>query len=469
MITEIVGAMGCLTGIMVLRNLRDRDINRIKLLWQLALQKCNTQGIKNKDGDTFYIDKIDREAYGYSLRVSIPLGLSAETLYKTKGILQDNLKCLIEWDKKRFSDCIKVKLITKIINEKEFKPVKTKSNELALGYLIDGTPFIINLNKDPHLLFAGKTGTGKSFLFASVITNLIYNNSKNVDIYLFQVMKGEIDIFKKCKPVKFASDNKDEILTMLKKLSNIIHNRSKTFAASGIKNITQWNKHHPKNHMKRIIVAAEEISFFMEKADDKDNPYFKYFTNLVKAGRSAGVHFIGLTQRTTAANLSTELKAQMTIITSKQRSELDSRNAIDISDAVNLEQQEWIASGNDGYVWFKAPSIDEDFKVLNKYVPEVVVPCVNSQTTVQKQKNNCINGTIDVTNYKDLELSRRINSNEKRGIKTIILDLTKKRQADNTIILKEHVENTSKIKPNAPKCKKAIISLEALKDASNEG
>lgn len=466
MFAEIAGATGCAVAISILRSFRDKDINRIKFLWDMALIKCNIQGIKNKDAETFSIDKIKRESYGYSLKVPVPLGLSAETLYKSKEILQDNLKCLVEFDKKRFSDCIKVKLITKIINNKEFEPVKTKEYELFLGHLIDGTPYIIDLNKDPHLLFAGKTGTGKSFLFASVLTNLIYNNQKDIDIYLFQVMKGEIDIFKKCKPVKFTSDNKQEILIMLKKLSNIIHNRSKTFAASGIKNITQWNKHHKKNKMKRIIVAAEEISFFMEKADDKDNPYFKYFTNIVKAGRSAGVHFIGLTQRTTAANLSTELKAQMTIITSKQRSELDSRNAIDIGDAVNLEEKEWIASGNDGYVWFKAPSIDEDFSILNKFVSEIVIPC--SDHSQQIQKNNCINQTIDVSNYKSLELNRRIKENEKKGIKTTIIDLTKKKQANNTIILSERVENTSKIKPNAPKSKKAIIPLEVLENASGE-
>lgn len=464
---ELVGAIGCAVGIVLLRDLRDRDINRIKLLWQLALTKCNITGIKNKDGDTFSIDKITRANYGYQLTVSIPLGLAAETLYKTKGILQDNLKCLIEWDKKRFRDCIEVKLITKQINEKIFEPIKTKSNELFLGYLIDGKPFIINLNKDPHLLLAGKTGTGKSFLFASVVTNLIYNNYKDIDIYLFQVMKGEIDIFKKCKPVKFTSDNKEEILIILKKLSNIIHNRSKTFSASGIKNITQWNNHHSKNKMKRIIVAAEEISFFMEKSEDKDNPFFKYFTNIVKAGRSAGIHFIGLTQRTTAANLSTELKAQMTIITAKQRSELDSRNAIDIGDAVNLEEKEWIASANDGYTWFRAPSIDEDFKILNKYVPEIIAPCVTNNSIDKKQQaKQFIDKSIDITNYKELELNRIIKENDKKGIKTTIIDLSQKRK--NNIICLNNVTETHNIKPNVVKSKKAIISLEELESVNGE-
>ncbi|WP_139905602.1 hypothetical protein [Clostridium thermarum] len=206
-------------------------------------------------------------------------------------------------------------------------------------------------------------------------------------------MKGEIDIFKNCPSVKFTSDNPSEILVILKKLTDIIHKRSKQFAACGIKNINQWNKNFPNKKMKRIIIGAEEISFFMEPGSkDEANPFFHYFNDIVKAGRSAGVHFIGLIQRTTAANLggNGELKSQLTVITAKQRSELDSRNAIDINDAAYLESQEFICSCNDGYVTFKAPTIDEDFMILNKYVPEIKVPEVEVKEKPQVGKKSRI-------------------------------------------------------------------------------
>ncbi|GLC32878.1 FtsK/SpoIIIE domain-containing protein [Clostridium omnivorum] len=341
----------------------------IKEKWDESLQNCRIEGIRNISNETFKITSIYTKDYGHICTVNIPDGLQYETLEKAKRVLEDNLNCILEIDKGRFKEYITVKLVNKVL-EFEYAPVETRNNELFLGYKFDGSAYKLDLNKEAHILLAGKTGTGKSFLFASILTNLIYNNSKDVDVYLFQVMKGEIDIFKNCPSVRYTSDNLNDIAVMLKKLSDLIHKRSKQFSSVGIKNISQWNKHFPNKKMKRIIIGAEEISFFMSE----ESQCFEHFTSIVKAGRSAGIHLITLTQRTTIANLPSELKAQMTVITAKQRSELDSRNAIDIADAAYLEAQEFIASSNDGYIKFKAPTIDEDFKLLNKYVPEIIIP-----------------------------------------------------------------------------------------------
>lgn len=341
----------------------------LKDKWDNSLRACRVDGIRNKDNKTFYINKIYKKEYGYMCIVYIPQGLSVSKLENAKEVLQDNLNCIIEIEKERFENYITVKIINKIIDF-SYVPVTTKANQIYLGNKLDNSKYILDLNKDPHVLIAGKTGTGKSFLFASILTNLIYNNSKDIEIYLLQVMKGEIDIFKNCPSVKFTSDNEDEIFFIIEKLVTIIHKRSKLFASMGVKNITQWNKLFPSKKMKRIVIGIEEISFFM----NVESPCFQYLNSITKTGRASGVHLIALTQRTTIVNLPSELKAQMSVITAKQRSTLDSRNAIDIDDAAYLGEQEFIASANDGYVYFKAPTIDEDFKILNSFVPEIKTP-----------------------------------------------------------------------------------------------
>lgn len=376
MIVELAAATAIKFGYDWLKKAPERVMQN---KWDEALQNCRADAIRNIENETFKITSIYPKDYGYLCCVNIPKGLSYEALEKAKKVLEDNLNCIIEIDKGRFKEYISVKLVNKIL-EFEYAPVETKSNELFLGYKFDGSAYKLDLNKEAHILLAGKTGTGKSFLFASILTNLIYYNSKDIDIYLFQVMKGEIDIFKNCPSVSYTSDNINDIEVMLKKLSDLIHKRSKQFSSVGIKNISQWNKHFPKKKMKRIIIGAEEISFFM----NEEGPCFEYFTNIVKSGRSAGIHLITLTQRTTIANLPSELKAQMTVVTAKQRSELDSRNAIDINDAAYLESQEFIASSNDGYIKFKAPTMDEDFKILNKYVPEIIIPNYKPAETKEK-------------------------------------------------------------------------------------
>jgi len=359
------------------------DERELRLKWDDALMNCKVNGIRNKDNQTFYISKAYKKEFGYLCIVNIPKGLSVESLQSAKGMLQDNLNCIIEIEKERFKDYITVKVINKIIDF-TYEPVKTKPNEIYLGNKLDSSKYVLDLNKDPHILVAGKTGTGKSFLFASILTNLIYNSSKDIEVYLLQVMKGEIDIFKNCPGVKFTSDNSDEIFFIIEKLVTIIHKRSKLFTNMGVKNITQWNKLFPSKKMKRIIVGIEEISFFM----NVESPCFQYLNSITKAGRASGVHLIALTQRTTIVNLPSELKAQMSVITAKQRSTLDSRNAIDIDDAAYLGEQEFIASTNDGYVYFKAPKIDEDFKILNSYVPQIKIPCSKPKIEEKNVKNN---------------------------------------------------------------------------------
>lgn len=382
MIVELTVVAGLYSGYKWCKN---AELRKVKQKWLDILQASKSEGIRNKSDETFMISKIYHKPFGYLCTVNIPDGLSLNSLINAKRMIEDNFNCILEIEKERFEDYVKVKIINKVLDF-DYAPVVTKSNELFLGYKLDGAKFLLNLNLDAHALVAGKTGTGKSFLFASILTNLIYHNKKDFEIYLLQVMKGEIDIFRNCPSVKFTSDNVNEILVILKKLVDIIHRRSKQFTEMGVKNISQWNQNYPSQKMKRIIVGVEEISFFMNQTQDDENPCFKYFIDIVKAGRSAGVHCICLTQRTTVANLPSELKAQMSVLTAKQRSELDSRNAIDIPDAAYLEKQEFIASTNDGYTKFKAPTIDENFLILNKYVPEIKIPEVKDKKVSDNNK-----------------------------------------------------------------------------------
>lgn len=372
--------------------IKDRDLREMKEIFRdimlkagvhnhIEQQNTNSKTKQPSKKETYSIYNIKRMKYGYFALIKIPNGLDYAKLESLKDIIQDNMKCLIEFDKDRYSNLVKTKFIYSPQDDKDFAPVKTKCHEIFLGYLVDGTPYKINLNKDPHVLIAGKTGTGKSFLLASILTNIIYNNAKEIEIYLFQIMKGEIDVFRKCPSVKFTSDNEEEILIVLEKLYKKIHERSKKFAKYGIKNITQWNQHFNKKKIKRIIIGVEEISFFMNRANDKNedkekDPYFKYFTGIVKAGRSVGIHFICLTQRTTAKNLGGdgELKSQMCVLTGQQKTKKDSENAIDVGDASSLRKQEYIANSNDGYIWFRTPNIDEDYNILQSYVKEIVTP-----------------------------------------------------------------------------------------------
>ena len=141
---------------------------------------------------------------GHILKISIPATSSFENFEKKKTQLEDHLGAIIELEKIRFTSMFTAKCINKDIGKYKFDIVKAAENKLFIAKEFDGTPFLLDLDKEAHLLIGGQTGTGKSFLLASILTNLVATN-KNIEIYLSQIMKGEIGLFSNCKQVKMTA------------------------------------------------------------------------------------------------------------------------------------------------------------------------------------------------------------------------------------------------------------------------
>lgn len=344
-------------------------------------------GIKNKEDETFKIYKIIDTSYGYICYLNNVKGLSLEHLNSKINILEDNLNGIIEIEKDRFEDYIKMYVVNKDISKFKFEPVKAYSNQLWIGKDFKGQDYFIDLNKDAHILIGGVTGTGKSFLLASILANLIYNSEKDIEMYLLQICKSEISAFENCSCVNGTAYDETECLEYVNKLCKIIDQRADLFKQHGIRNITQWNTHFKTKRMKRVICVIEELSFFMDKPD-----IWESIMKLAKAGRSVGIHIISCIQRSTATNLPPDLKSQMTRITFRQKSYIDSVNIINTSDATKLKERECIVDANSDYAMIETPYLDEDYIILHKYVPDIKIPTEEEKQEIinVKKENNKI-------------------------------------------------------------------------------
>lgn len=362
MITEFALAAA---GTYIWNYINTADERKIKNDFKAIMLKS---GIKNKDDETFKIYKIIKTSYGFIAYINNVRGLSLEHINSKLNVLEDNLNGIIAVEKDRFKDYIKMCMVDKDISEFKFEPIKCTNYQLLIGKDFKGGNYLIDVNKDAHILIGGATGTGKSFLLAGILTNLIYNSSKTIDLYLLQICKSELSAFENCNCVKKAAYNLEDCSNILYILINEMDKRSELFKQYGIRNITQWNKHFKDKYMKRIYIVIEEISFFLET--DVWNDVMK----IAKAGRSVGVHLISCVQRSTATNIPPDLKSQMTRITFRQKSSIDSTNIINTPDATKLKQMECIIDGNSDYIQVKTAWIDEDYVLLNKYIPEIKIP-----------------------------------------------------------------------------------------------
>ncbi|MDK0637117.1 FtsK/SpoIIIE domain-containing protein [Clostridium perfringens] len=313
--------------------------------------------------------------------VEIASGKSFSGLLSKKNEIENAFKGICILEQIKFSNRAKVTIITKNIMDFDFEPVPTKPHELYIGKNISGENHLIDVMKACHLLVGGSTGFGKSFLIASILTNLIFNSSKDIEIHLLQTIKSDLSLFENCKSIKFTAFNLEEAVMDLEKIYKTLERRNSLLKESGCKNLEHFNKYNPSNKFKRIYVVIEEISFFMPVEDDKEDikilkdKAWNYLKAIVKTGRAPGIHLIAITQRSTISNLPSDIKSCMCRISLKQFSTVDSRNIIETDDAIYLEDRECICYG-DGNLQqtIKIPKIDEDFKVLQQYVKEIKIP-----------------------------------------------------------------------------------------------
>ncbi|MDM0489882.1 FtsK/SpoIIIE domain-containing protein [Clostridium perfringens] len=364
--------------------------------------------------------------------VEIASGKSFNSLACRKNEIENAFKGICILEQVKFSNKAKITIITRNIMDFMFEPVFTKPNELYIGKKISGENHIIDVTKACHLLICAPTGMGKSYLLASIATNLLYNAKNDIEIHLNQIMKTDLAVFQDCKPVKFVGFNLNEVVLDLEKVYKKLEKRNDLLKESGCKNLEHFNKYnHNNNKLKRIYLFIEEISFFMPNEDDKEDvkllkdKAWEYIKAIAKAGRAPGIHLIGITQRSTISNLPSDIKSCMCRISLKQFSAIDSRNIIETDDAIYLEDRECICYG-DGNLQqvIKIPQIDEDFKVLQQYVKEIRIPSKisytkntskNKEPVIKEVKNNVFinnNNNIEVNNI----IPNRRKNKKRKGV-----------------------------------------------------
>lgn len=81
-----------------------------------------------------------------------------------------------------------------------------------------------------------------------------------------------------------------------------------------------------------------------------------------------------------------DLKSQMTRITFRQKSSIDSVNIINTADATKLKERECIVDGNSDYQLIKTPWLDEDFVLLHKYVEQIKIPTQDEKQEILNVK-----------------------------------------------------------------------------------
>lgn len=191
------------------------------------------------------------------------------------------------------------------ISDKEF--VITAGEDL-LG------PVEFNLDKYPHALIAGVTGSGKSVALRCLFWQCIY---KGVKPYMIDFKGGiEFSAFERFGEV---ITRRQDALELLKDLNREMMLRLDLFRETGTKNLSEYNRLYPQEELARIVLVCDEIAEMLDKtglaAADKAIFYEieKEMSSLARLSRAAGIHMLLATQRPDAKVIVGQIKNNLPI------------------------------------------------------------------------------------------------------------------------------------------------------------
>ena len=215
-----------------------------------------------------------------------------------------------------------------VLDAKEWKNLKEPLG-FAIGRDIGGAPVVAALNKMPHLLIAGQTGSGKSVMINTVLTSLLFNNSP-ADLKLILVDPKQVeltpynDIPHLLTPV---ITEPEKCISALKWAVSEMERRLKTFAGVKKRNIAEYNSLPDQDSMPYVVIVIDELAdLMMAAARDVE----ALIVRIAQKARAAGIHLVLATQRPSVDVITGLIKANVPArIAFTVASQVDSRTIID--------------------------------------------------------------------------------------------------------------------------------------------
>ncbi|MCA9336119.1 DNA translocase FtsK, partial [Candidatus Saccharibacteria bacterium] len=223
----------------------------------------------------------------------------------------------------------------------------------AVGKDITGTPVVGELNKMPHLMIAGQTGSGKSVMINTLLCSLLYRNAPS-DMKLILVDPKQVemapyqDIPHLLTPVIVEPE---KTISALKWAVNEMERRYSLLAEEKVRDIKSYNEkvknktvgvadedgniqQVDEGHMPYVVIVIDEMAdLMMVAARDVE----ALIVRIAQKARAVGIHLVLATQRPSVNVITGLIKANVPArIAFTVASQVDSRTILDQAGAEKL-------------------------------------------------------------------------------------------------------------------------------------
>lgn len=286
----------------------------------------------------------------------------------------------------------------------------------AIGKDISGDAVVGELNKMPHLLIAGQTGSGKSVMINTLLTSLLYRNSPS-DMKLILVDPKQVemapyeDIPHLLTPV---ITEPEKTISALKWAVNEMERRYKLLAEEKIRDIKSYNQKVQSGHAKVSVADSDGNA---QQVDDGAMPYIvivideladlmmvaardveALIVRLAQKARAVGIHLVLATQRPSVDVITGLIKANIPArIAFTVASQIDSRTILDQVGAEKLLGQ--------GDMLLLTPSMSKPKRIQGAWVMDEEVIKITDHLRMQSAPQ-----------YNDEIVSQPVQINGKGGV-----------------------------------------------------
>ncbi len=358
-----------------------------------------------------------------ALETNIALNLAAQSL-RIEAPIPGQRAVGIEVPNRRAAD---VRLYG-ILTAKQWKNNREPLS-FAIGKDISGEAVVGELNKMPHLLIAGQTGSGKSVMINTLLTSLLYRNSPSeMKLILVDPKQVEMapyeDIPHLLTPV---ITEPEKTISALKWAVNEMERRYKLLADEKLRDIKSYNQkvqsgakkveiedadgnmqQHDDGAMPYIVVVIDELAdLMMVAARDVE----ALIVRLAQKARAVGIHLVLATQRPSVDVITGLIKANVPArIAFTVASQIDSRTILDQVGAEKLLGQ--------GDMLMLTPSMSKPKRIQGAWVMDEEVMKITDHLRMQSAPQ-----------YNDEIVSQPVQLNGKGGV---VMDFATDTSGDQT-------------------------------------
>lgn len=260
---------------------------------------------------------------------------------------------------------------------------------IILGRDVTGEPITTNIEKMPHLLIAGATGSGKSVAIHTMITSMLYKNSpETLRFILIDPKRVELSVYNGIPhliaPVIVEGK---KAIGVFRWAIQEMERRYEVLLAAHVRDIKGYNKNRKGNTppLPYLVIIVDELADLMAAYGREVETSI---VRLAQMARATGIHLVLATQRPSVEVITGLIKANIPSRVALQvASQVDSRTILDSAGAEKL------LGGGD--MLFVSPDFSKPKRIQGAYITEEEVKKVSEFIGENNQESESAISAID--------------------------------------------------------------------------